>query len=92
MIIAVIWGLSILGVNTSSVLAGVGIISLILGFGAQSLIEDIITGFFIIFEGQYGSLSDKHETKLGKRMPFILCGTAAAVILMRNSPIDRDRS
>ena len=52
-IIAVIWGLSILGVNTSSVLAGVGIISLILGFGAQSLIEDIITGFFIIFEGQY---------------------------------------
>ena len=52
-IIAVIWGLSILGVNTASVLAGVGIISLILGFGAQSLIEDIITGFFIIFEGQY---------------------------------------
>lgn len=52
-IIAVIWGLSILGVNTTSVLAGVGIIGLILGFGAQSLIEDIITGFFIIFEGQY---------------------------------------
>ena len=52
-IIAVIWGLSILGVNTASVLAGVGIVGLILGFGAQSLIEDIITGFFIIFEGQY---------------------------------------
>ena len=52
-IIAVIWGLSILGVNTAAVLAGVGIIGLILGFGAQSLIEDIITGFFVIFEGQY---------------------------------------
>ena len=52
-IIAVIWGLSILDVNTASVLAGVGIIGLILGFGAQSLIEDIITGFFIIFEDQY---------------------------------------
>ena len=50
---AVIWSLSILGVNTSAVLAGVGIIGLILGFGAQSLIEDIITGIFIIFEGQY---------------------------------------
>ena len=50
---AVIWGLNIFGVNTASVLAGVGIIGLILGFGAQSLIEDIITGFFIIFEGQY---------------------------------------
>ena len=52
-IVAVVWGLSILGVNTTAVLAGVGIIGLILGFGAQSLIEDIITGAFIIFEGQY---------------------------------------
>ncbi len=52
-IAAVVWALSILGVNTAAVLAGVGILGLILGFGAQSLIEDIITGIFIIFEGQY---------------------------------------
>ena len=52
-IAAVVWGLSILGVNATAVLAGVGIVGLILGFGAQSLIEDIITGAFIIFEGQY---------------------------------------
>ena len=52
-LMALVWGLSILGVNTTAVLAGVGIIGLILGFGAQSLIEDIITGIFIIFEGQY---------------------------------------
>ena len=38
----------------TAVLAGVGLLGLILGFGAQSLIEDIITGIFIIFEGQYG--------------------------------------
>ena len=42
-----------MGVNTTAVLAGIGIVGLILGFGAQSLIEDIITGAFIIFEGQY---------------------------------------
>ena len=52
-IVAFIWGLSILGVNTTAVLAGAGIIGLIVGFGAQSLIEDIITGLFIIFERQY---------------------------------------
>ena len=52
-IVAVVWGLSILGVNATAVLAGVGIVGLILGFGAQSLIEDIITGAFIIFENQY---------------------------------------
>ena len=52
-IVAFIWGLHIMGVNTTAVLAGAGIIGLIIGFGAQSLIEDIITGLFIIFEGQY---------------------------------------
>jgi len=53
-IVALFWSLSILGVDTTAVLASVGIIGLIIGFGAQSLIEDIITGFFIIFEGEYG--------------------------------------
>ena len=52
-IAAFVWAPSIFGVNTAAVLAGVGLLGLILGFGAQSLIEDIITGFFIIFEGQY---------------------------------------
>ncbi len=52
-IIGFVWALAILGVNTGAVLASVGIIGLILGFGAQSLIEDIMTGIFIIFEGQY---------------------------------------
>ncbi len=52
-IIAIIWGLSILGVNSTAVVAGAGIIGLIVGFGAQSLIEDVLTGFFIIFEGKY---------------------------------------
>ena len=52
-VIAVVWCLSIFGVNATAVLAGIGILGLILGFGAQSLIEDIITGIFIIFESQY---------------------------------------
>ncbi len=52
-IAGVVWGLRILGVDTTAILAGIGIIGLILGFGAQSLIEDVITGLFIIFEGKY---------------------------------------
>ena len=47
-IVAIVWGLGILGVNMMAVLAGVGLLGLILGFGAQSLIEDIITGIFIM--------------------------------------------
>ena len=52
-IVAVVWALGILGVNLTAIFASLGIASLIIGFGAQSLIEDAVTGIFIIFEGQY---------------------------------------
>ena len=42
--------LSALGVNTTELLAGLGILSLILGLGVTSLIEDIVAGIFIIAE------------------------------------------
>ncbi|MCQ2555414.1 MAG: mechanosensitive ion channel family protein [Clostridia bacterium] len=51
--VVIVWGLSILGVNVGAIFASLGIVGLVVGFGAQSLIEDIITGMFIIFEGQY---------------------------------------
>ena len=52
-IVAIVWSLSVIGVNLTGIFASLGILSLIVGFGAQSLIEDAITGIFIIFEGQY---------------------------------------
>ncbi len=52
-IIILCWGLSILGVNMTTILASVGVVALIIGFGAESLIEDVITGFFMLFENQY---------------------------------------
>lgn len=45
--------LSKLGVDTRSLLAGAGIAGLALGFGAQSLVKDVINGFFILFEDQF---------------------------------------
>ena len=48
-----VWALAILGLNLTGIFASLGIASLIIGFGAQSLIEDAVTGIFIIFEGQY---------------------------------------
>jgi small conductance mechanosensitive channel len=52
-IIAFFLVLSAWGVETPTLLAGAGIIGLGLSFGAQSLIEDIIAGLFIIFEKQF---------------------------------------
>ncbi|AME08940.1 MULTISPECIES: mechanosensitive ion channel family protein [Gemella] len=45
--------LSTLGINTTSIVASAGIASVAIGFGAQSLVKDIISGFFIILEGQF---------------------------------------
>ena len=52
-IFAVIFGLNILGADILTVIASLGILALIVGFGAQSIIEDMIAGFFILFEGRF---------------------------------------
>jgi small conductance mechanosensitive channel len=51
--IAFIMILSTIGINVKPLLAGAGIVGLAVGFGAQNLVRDIITGFFIIFEDQF---------------------------------------
>jgi small-conductance mechanosensitive channel len=45
--------LSVLGINVQALIAGAGIVGLAVGFGAKNLVQDIITGFFIIFEDQF---------------------------------------
>ena len=52
-IVILCWGLTILGANVGTIVAGVGILALIVGFGANSLIADLVTGIFMIFENQY---------------------------------------
>ncbi len=46
--------LSELGVSMSALAAGAGILGAGLGFGAQSLVKDLISGLFIVFEDQFG--------------------------------------
>ncbi|ATD32038.1 mechanosensitive ion channel protein MscS [Macrococcus sp. IME1552] len=45
--------LSNFGVKVESIIAGAGIAGIAIGFGAQTLVKDVITGFFIIFENQF---------------------------------------
>lgn len=51
--IAIIISLELIGISTGSILATAGIGGLAISFGAQSLVKDIITGFFIIMEEQF---------------------------------------
>lgn len=57
----IIWVIAILtilgstfGINISPLLAGAGVLGLAIGFGAQHLVNDIISGVFVLLEDQYG--------------------------------------
>ena len=52
--IAAVVILGLAGVNVGPVVASAGIVGIAVGFGAQSLIRDFLTGVFMIFEDQYG--------------------------------------
>lgn len=43
-----------IGLDVRPILAGAGLVGLAIGFGAQSVVKDVITGFFILVENQYG--------------------------------------
>jgi small-conductance mechanosensitive channel len=47
--------------QVKTLIAGAGIAGLAIGFGAQSLVKDVITGFFIIFEDQF-AVGDEIQT------------------------------
>jgi small conductance mechanosensitive channel len=53
------------GVNIGPLVAGAGIAGVALGFGAQSLVKDVINGFFLLMENQFGvgdiiNVDDRH--------------------------------
>ncbi|MDP3014379.1 MAG: mechanosensitive ion channel, partial [Candidatus Subteraquimicrobiales bacterium] len=59
-----------IGIDAAPLLATAGVVGLAIGFGAQSLVKDMISGFFILFEDQY-SVSDFVYLKAG---PFEAIG------------------
>lgn len=56
LVVFIIATLMILGlfVNIGPLLAGAGVVGLAVSFGAQSLVKDFLSGFFILFEDQFG--------------------------------------
>ncbi|SER67279.1 mechanosensitive ion channel family protein [Actinokineospora terrae] len=52
--LAFIMALGELGVNLGPVIASAGIVGVALGFGAQNLVKDFLSGIFMMLEDQYG--------------------------------------
>lgn len=80
--------ISELGINTGPLIASAGIIGVALGFGAQSLIKDFMSGFFVITENQY-RVGDVVElsTLLGNTQ---ISGTVEAITIRTTVVRDMD--
>jgi small conductance mechanosensitive channel len=52
--VALLFALSVLGVNVAPLLASAGIAGIAIGFGAQTIVRDFLSGVFMILENQYG--------------------------------------
>jgi small-conductance mechanosensitive channel len=74
--------LSELGVNIAPLLAGAGVIGLAIGFGSQKLVQDVITGAFILFED---SLSVGDNVKLAGESGVVEAVTIRSIRLRDGS-------
>lgn len=86
--IAIVMILDVFNIPVGSLLAGAGVAGLAIGFGAQNLVRDIISGFFIVFEdqfsvGDYVTVSGVEGTveEIGLRTTKILSWTGEMNVL-----------
>jgi moderate conductance mechanosensitive channel len=94
LIVAIIMSLGAIGVEIAPIIAAAGIVGLAVGFGAQNLVQDVISGFFILLEdqvrvGDVVQLNDKGG--LVERITLrtiILRDLAGSVHYVRNGKID----
>ena len=70
--------LSLFGIDITPILAGAGVIGLAIGFGAQSLVKDFVSGLFILVENQYG-IGDK--VKIGSFAGQVIKITMRSTVL-----------
>ena len=70
--------LNIFGIDTRPILAGAGVIGLAVGFGAQTLVKDFVSGLFILVENQYG-IGD--EVKIGSSEGSVVRITMRSTVL-----------
>lgn len=70
--------LGLFGIDIRPILAGAGIVGLAVGFGAQSLVKDFVSGLFILIENQY-SVGDK--VKIGNFEGTVIKITIRSTVL-----------
>ena len=94
LMVAAVMLLGQLGVQIGPILAAAGVVGIAVGFGAQNLVQDVISGFFLLLEdqvrvGDVVQLNDRSGLveKITLRM-IILRDTTGSVHYVRNGKID----
>lgn len=84
--IASIMVINEMGINTAPLIASAGIIGVALGFGAQSLIRDFMSGFFIITENQYrvGDVIEVVTNAAGMKISGIVESITIRITIIRD--------
>lgn len=77
-VVTLLMALSLFGIDITPILAGAGVIGLAIGFGAQSLVKDFVSGLFILVENQYG-IGDK--VKIGSFAGQVIKITMRSTVL-----------
>lgn len=67
--------LNVLGVNIAPFIASAGVVGLAIGFGAQNLVRDFVTGVFMLLEDQYGSATPSTSVTRWARWKVSACGS-----------------
>lgn len=78
-IVSILIVLSLWGVDVVPAIAGLGILGLVIGLGAQRMIQDMIAGFFIVFENHY-DIGDIVEVR-GFRGTILELGLKSTTVL-----------
>jgi len=76
--ITALMALTAFGVNTTALLTSAGVLGLAVGFGAQTIVKDFISGLLILLEGQY-NIGDR--VKIGSAEGEVLRVTARSTVL-----------
>ncbi len=91
---AIYYCLGYIGIDSATLLASAGLFTLVIGLGAQSLISDILSGLFIIFEGEFQvgdivTIDDYRGTvqEIGIRTTKIM-GYGGNIKIIRNSNVN----
>ena len=77
-IVLLLMVLGLFGVDIRPILAGAGVVGLAIGFGAQSLVKDFVSGLFILLEDQYG-IGDR--VKIGSNEGEVIRLTMRSTVL-----------